>query len=188
MGADNDYLEGYNIGAPEIFARMVVVHLGGYMREGVSYLSRSGNDGAVNIQSLNCEIIPSSIENREEICSICLENMGSSTEPIIRLPCNHIFHKGCLTPWVEKQLSCPNCKSTACRPANMVIQRENWLLSSAFGIHLIRLVPILVPTMITGIAVLLGHGGAHLEVAFFVFCSLIPLFIWVSFMSSLVQS
>ena len=26
------------------------------------------------------------------------------------LLCNHTFHINCLTPWLEKKISCPNCR------------------------------------------------------------------------------
>ena len=42
-------------------------------------------------------------------CAICLQ-LFACDEIIMRLPCNHIFHKPCLEAWLAKQGSCPNCR------------------------------------------------------------------------------
>lgn len=34
-------------------------------------------------------------------CSVC-ETDFSQTEPVLSLPCQHIFHKDCLLPWIKK--------------------------------------------------------------------------------------
>merc|ERR1712146_491309 len=33
-----------------------------------------------------------------ETCCICIEDFAQGDE-IVTLPCNHIFHKQCITPW-----------------------------------------------------------------------------------------
>ena len=43
-------------------------------------------------------------------CSLCLLDFELS-EGVTMLPCSHIFHKDCVTPWVEKSCSCPICRS-----------------------------------------------------------------------------
>ena len=42
-------------------------------------------------------------------CSICLI-LFKVDEVIYKLPCKHIFHKGCLDGWLKKQSSCPLCR------------------------------------------------------------------------------
>ncbi len=220
----DDYIEGYQPGAPEIFARLIMLNVGRVIRRGathmrgdgefsfgsllrqeIQYLRDYGSRDGVEMKKLNCEFAEVDDKNKEEICSICLESMGSeqaNSNKLVKLPCKHIFHADCLKPWIEKHLSCPNCKSTACRPNNVIIQerspwldgvenvfgqRAAWLLSTRLGTHFIRLIPILIPTVITGLSLLFGYGGADMEMVFCVFLGLIPLFMWVSFMSSLVN-
>ncbi|EDO29210.1 predicted protein, partial [Nematostella vectensis] len=42
-------------------------------------------------------------------CPICLGDYekGESTK---QMPCDHLFHPGCILPWLEKTNSCPVCR------------------------------------------------------------------------------
>jgi len=42
-------------------------------------------------------------------CTICLERF-SPRQLCITLPCNHTFHTHCITEWLNKELTCPNCR------------------------------------------------------------------------------
>ena len=46
----------------------------------------------------------------EEVCSVCLE--GFEAEQIVTYwpKCEHLFHKECLSYWIKKNPTCPNCK------------------------------------------------------------------------------
>ena len=48
-------------------------------------------------------------------CTVCFEPMKKG-ELIMRLPCqaevSHAFHKKCVQPWLDKNNTCPNCRST----------------------------------------------------------------------------
>ena len=54
-----------------------------------------------------------------DLCSICLDNLYTekeeeaeeSTNDIIQINCNHMFHKKCLDPWILLNNNCPLCKS-----------------------------------------------------------------------------
>lgn len=64
------------------------------------------------------------LENKEEICSICLEASleiskaryyyyfwrASREEKVILTPCKHRFHVYCLKNWVKQSYSCPYCR------------------------------------------------------------------------------
>lgn len=42
-------------------------------------------------------------------CPMCLEEYVSGEE-VLSLPCKHVFHEACLSPWLIKSLQCPMCK------------------------------------------------------------------------------
>jgi hypothetical protein len=46
-------------------------------------------------------------------CSICL-TAYENKEIIIELPCWHIFHKGCISPWLKREVTCPICRENVC--------------------------------------------------------------------------
>lgn len=46
-------------------------------------------------------------ENSE--CALCLEEYKES-EQVLRMPCGHLFHEGCIGPWFAKSLLCPLCQ------------------------------------------------------------------------------
>lgn len=41
-------------------------------------------------------------------CAVCLSDFGSG-ELIRRLPCKHVFHKGCIDNWLHRNKRCPLC-------------------------------------------------------------------------------
>ena len=44
-------------------------------------------------------------------CVFCLDQfIGGST--VKQLPCQHIFHPNCLSPWLRERNSCPLCRGT----------------------------------------------------------------------------
>ncbi|XP_052199751.1 E3 ubiquitin-protein ligase RHA2A-like [Diospyros lotus] len=44
-------------------------------------------------------------------CVVCLSALGEG-EQVRRLPCRHVFHKGCLDGWLDHlNFSCPLCRS-----------------------------------------------------------------------------
>lgn len=48
-------------------------------------------------------------EEEGEECPLCLEEYAQGEE-VLKLPCCHVFHEGCLGPWFKRSLSCPMCK------------------------------------------------------------------------------
>lgn len=47
-------------------------------------------------------------------CELCLEEYNAGDE-LMRLPCMHAFHSGCVSPWLQKAGSCPVCQTDACQ-------------------------------------------------------------------------
>jgi len=42
------------------------------------------------------------------LCAVCLEPPATTCA---RLPCGHVFHHGCVLPWLARQGTCPNCRA-----------------------------------------------------------------------------
>jgi hypothetical protein len=45
----------------------------------------------------------------EVACPVCQEELEEKT-PVLKLPCLHLYHPQCLTPWLEKRNTCPMCR------------------------------------------------------------------------------
>ncbi|KAK8957748.1 putative RING-H2 finger protein ATL71 [Platanthera zijinensis] len=47
----------------------------------------------------------------DECCSICLSDYRDD-DALRQLPeCGHLFHLGCIDPWLRRHLTCPVCRS-----------------------------------------------------------------------------
>jgi hypothetical protein len=46
------------------------------------------------------------VNDIQEVCSICLEDMESSRQ----LVCGHAFHEDCINQWLPKNNTCPYCR------------------------------------------------------------------------------
>lgn len=57
-----------------------------------------------------------------ECCAICYE--GDTTCPKFMLPCNHAFHVGCLTPWINSNNTCPVCRAEINMPMTKSYARD----------------------------------------------------------------
>ncbi|CAG9789838.1 unnamed protein product [Diatraea saccharalis] len=47
-----------------------------------------------------------------EECSICFDVILKDQQ-VTTLPCTHHFHSECITPWLQEQQTCPNCRKAA---------------------------------------------------------------------------
>ncbi|GLD96563.1 hypothetical protein PINS_up005246 [Pythium insidiosum] len=50
------------------------------------------------------------LQQTDRTCIICREEMTAAA--CKKLPCTHIFHVDCLKMWVQRQQTCPTCRST----------------------------------------------------------------------------
>jgi Ring finger domain len=51
-------------------------------------------------------------QHSEDICTICRENLKEQYDAgnsIRKTLCNHVYCHGCISPWLEKHLTCPLC-------------------------------------------------------------------------------
>ncbi|GJN07998.1 hypothetical protein PR202_ga25881 [Eleusine coracana subsp. coracana] len=42
-------------------------------------------------------------------CPVCLDELAAGAE-VRQMPCKHVFHDGCIVPWLEMHSSCPVCR------------------------------------------------------------------------------
>lgn len=64
---------------------------------------------ALNCLKLEVFIDDGNGDESSRECTICLEGFDDGDE-VIRLNCSHVFHSGCLFPWVRVCGACPNCR------------------------------------------------------------------------------
>ena len=56
-------------------------------------------------------------------CAICLDPIKNEQKCRI-LSCFHVFHANCITSWLIKTSSCPNCKKEFTRKLDIEFERE----------------------------------------------------------------
>ena len=49
------------------------------------------------------------LSDQKAQCSVCWEDFNLD-ESVNQLQCEHIFHKDCITPWLELHATCPVCR------------------------------------------------------------------------------
>lgn len=43
-------------------------------------------------------------------CAICYAPVDSALVDYMLTPCDHVFHQGCLTRWMDIKMECPTCR------------------------------------------------------------------------------
>lgn len=69
--------------------------------------SKGASDALIN--TIPTTVVTENLSEEERSCPICLSEMEVGTE-VRNLPCNHIFHKGCVDEWLRVNASCPTCR------------------------------------------------------------------------------
>ncbi|KAM3274462.1 hypothetical protein ACQJBY_043511 [Aegilops geniculata] len=44
------------------------------------------------------------------VCAVCTEEIAVA-DPVVRLPCAHWYHAGCIAPWLGIRSTCPMCRA-----------------------------------------------------------------------------
>lgn len=74
-------------------------------------------------------------------CSICFEPMA---DDCLNLTCNHTFHRHCITRWLRRHSTCPNCRAPLMESEEEQSERQETNRGINF-IHRIHLQTILSP-------------------------------------------
>jgi len=77
-----------------------------------NYDQTADDDNDISIQS-SSSLTNKMDENKSDICTVCLDEFGKGDilagRPTV---CTHVFHKDCLSAWLERQECCPICRQT----------------------------------------------------------------------------
>ena len=68
----------------------------------------------------------------EACCSVCLADYVEGDE-LMMLPCQHAYHKVCVTQWLQRQSQCPLCKQDVLCMLDELGQLRNIATSSGFS-------------------------------------------------------
>ena len=73
--------------------------------------SRNGPPPAAKaaVASLPTVVIGAEEVEQKEECAIC-KDAFELNETAQRLPCRHLYHKQCISPWLDAHNSCPVCR------------------------------------------------------------------------------
>mmetsp|Transcript_123411 Transcript_123411/g.343757 ORF Transcript_123411/g.343757 Transcript_123411/m.343757 type:complete len:224 (-) Transcript_123411:90-761(-) len=55
------------------------------------------------------------VDPRRQLCPVCLDTLADG-RPLAQTPCEHVFHAGCLVPWLRCFTSCPTCRASILKP------------------------------------------------------------------------
>ena len=61
----------------------------------------------IDINSLNTLVVCDELP--DNTCSVCLDEFKDE-DVLVKLNCEHIFHKDCLEPWLNNNRNCPLCR------------------------------------------------------------------------------
>ena len=61
------------------------------------------------LAKLETVVIAKACKTGREVCPICQERYQQG-EMVHRLPCRHLYHPGCLAPWLQAHSTCPVCR------------------------------------------------------------------------------
>jgi len=87
---------------------------GGFDAIVTQLLNQMEGAGPPKMEKEDISSLPSIQVTRQHIdqkvqCSVCWDDFKLD-ETVIQLPCEHIFHKDCITPWLELHATCPVCR------------------------------------------------------------------------------
>ncbi|OWM63631.1 hypothetical protein CDL15_Pgr008174 [Punica granatum] len=88
-----------------------------YLFERITVLSKADPSKVVSqpatLSSLGeLETVPADRIEIDDWCAICTEEyLGrGSSSGMVRMPCSHTYHRGCITRWLRRNHACPICR------------------------------------------------------------------------------
>ncbi|OLY81757.1 E3 ubiquitin-protein ligase AMFR [Smittium mucronatum] len=120
---DISFINGFNlnISGIMIFSNIqnLVLNTSFVIKRLVTYRRSLSEMNSVVVNATKVELK----EHDDDVCPICWESMKQG----IKLPCKHLFHKGCFRKWVEKHAICPICRLAIkdCEDFNKIVIELN---------------------------------------------------------------
>ena len=64
------------------------------------------------VEKIKNNTVDPNVLSKGSSCSICLEDFDE-TKHIVYLDCQHIYHEDCIIEWINKDPSCPLCRTNS---------------------------------------------------------------------------
>eukprot|EP01103_Thecamoeba_quadrilineata_P003663 TRINITY_DN13422_c0_g1_i1.p1 TRINITY_DN13422_c0_g1~~TRINITY_DN13422_c0_g1_i1.p1 ORF type:complete len:210 (+),score=27.38 TRINITY_DN13422_c0_g1_i1:154-783(+) len=61
------------------------------------------------VDNLKRQTLTEDSPDLEKECAVCKDEFIKENQ-VVELPCEHLFHKDCILPWLESNNSCPVCR------------------------------------------------------------------------------
>lgn len=81
---------------------------------------RIGSQAATELEldELPQEVYEGDNDSDEEMCSICINGYDRGDQ-LVRLPCDHRFHRDCIASWLRIKRICPLCRHDIREPVEL---------------------------------------------------------------------
>ncbi|KAL7749617.1 hypothetical protein RI367_004843 [Sorochytrium milnesiophthora] len=71
---------------------------------------QNGHHGPAPASDDDIAALPETLITQKQVdCAIC-QDRYELNETVLQLPCSHLFHRPCVTPWLKTNASCPTCR------------------------------------------------------------------------------
>lgn len=61
------------------------------------------------VRRLQVVTVDEQMQQRGDVCAVCQEALKTGEQAKL-LPCKHLFHPGCIDPWLNVKNTCPVCR------------------------------------------------------------------------------